>query len=772
MKPFTLPRLAALAMALALAACGSSSPVAGGAGGGSSSSSGGSSSSSSGGSAALDCNGSSATHKNAYFGDMHVHTLYSIDAYFFNGLNGPREAYRFAQGQQEGLPAGETDPYTAGRTIQLDRPLDFTAVTDHSDFLGDWRLACQVDGTLPIGTNPVCNYVGQYLRQNITTIVNGGAPPAFYLLTTAAAPLPATVLPWADEVNIADEENQPCSFTTFPGFEWTSQFHNQMIHRDAYFGGSSRPLDVPHVATAQDITAQTADNSNDDWRLYDWLDQNCDPAQGCLTMSIPHNPNQSSGSMYLPRDPITGLPIGRNSQPLTPADAQLRAKYDRVIEIHQHKGNSECQVGTGIYETRFDPYCSLEPAKNVCRGMAADPPECKQVCNGDPDTEPDFCRLTTTPTYATGICQYEGHNGNSGPDAKCLAPLDMARNILADGLAIDDVLGVNPMHMGLIGSSDTHNGDPGDVHEFNYPGHGGVLDDDPPSQLGDWTCDSGDPSDPSNCSNRKFEDRARGFNPGGLAGVWAQENTRASIWAAFQRGETFGTSGPRILIRTLASWTPPPADICDQLSAGNNPVDTGAMQGTVMGGDLPDLVAGAAPYLVIWAQQDPGGTQPGLPLQELDVVKGWSDGTGPHVQVYPKVASTTAPVQPPSMSDCSAVTAGHPEKLCAVWHDPDFNPQDRAYWYARAFEVPSCRWSTQLCVANHVDCGKLDPANGMFPASSGMSGYEGCCKIEGAPGSFQGRNAFNTITERAWASPVWYSPKVAAAKTNIARKGR
>src|SRR3546814_6893139 len=100
---------------------------------------------------------------------MHVHTLYSVDAYFFNGLNGPREAYRFAKGEPESLPVGETDPYTAGRTIQLDRPLDFAAVTDHSDILGDWRLLCQVDGALPIGINAACNVVGTYLRHNVTT---------------------------------------------------------------------------------------------------------------------------------------------------------------------------------------------------------------------------------------------------------------------------------------------------------------------------------------------------------------------------------------------------------------------------------------------------------------------------------------------------------------------------------------------------------------------------------------------------------------------------
>ena len=141
MKPVS-PRHALAALLLLLGACGRSPvPEEAGAGGTPFT-------------ADVECDGASATRKNAYFGDMHVHTLYSVDAYFFNGLNAPREAYRFAKGEPESLPAGETDPYTAGRTIQLDRPLDFAAVTDHSDFLGDWRLLCQVDGSLPIGINP------------------------------------------------------------------------------------------------------------------------------------------------------------------------------------------------------------------------------------------------------------------------------------------------------------------------------------------------------------------------------------------------------------------------------------------------------------------------------------------------------------------------------------------------------------------------------------------------------------------------------------------
>ncbi|HEY9547321.1 MAG TPA: DUF3604 domain-containing protein [Solimonas sp.] len=713
----------------------------------------------------VTCDGAEATRKNAYFGDMHVHTLYSVDAYFFNGLNGPREAYRFAKGEPESLPVGETDPYTAGRTIQLDRPLDFAAVTDHSDFLGDWRLLCQVDGALPIGINAACNVVGTYLRNNVTTIVNGDQPAAFTLLTAAFAPLPiVTSIPWQDELRIADEENAPCSFSTFPGYEWTSQKHQQMIHRDVYFNGTELPDDVAHVATPEDLIAlatgqQTSSNANDDWRIYDYLEQHCDPAQGCQTMTIPHNSNQSNGAMYLPIDPATGVPQGRDAAPLTQADAQLRAKYDRIIEIHQHKGNSECAVGLGIYEQSFDPSCTLELAKNVCRGLASDPPECKQVCTGDPEHDPDFCYLTTTPTFATGVCEHEGHDGTSGPDPKCVAPLDMARNILADGLALRDTLGVNPMHMGFIGSSDTHNGDPGDVSEHGYPGHGGILDNDPRTQLGYWVCDgkNEDPNDPAHCTNRKFMDRARGFNPGGLAGVWAPENTRQAVWDSFQRGETFATSGPRIRIRTLASWTPPPADICDRLSAGDNPVDTGELAGAVMGGDLPPRPDGAkAPYIVVWAQQDPGGDEPGLPLQKLDLVKGWSDAAGArHVKVFDAVAKTSAAVTQPSQSDCGVQPAGHPERLCTVWRDPQFDVHQNAYYYARAFEIPSCRWSTHMCVKAGVQCAALDPANGVFPAQSGFAGYEGCCRIDGAPGSFKGRNIFATITERAWASPIW-----------------
>jgi hypothetical protein len=154
--------------------------------------------------------------------------------------------------------------------------------------------------------------------------------------------------------------------------------------------------------------------------------------------------------------------------------------------------------------------------------------------------------------------------------------------------------------------------------------------------------------------------------------------------------------------------------------------------------------------------QDAGGNEPGAPLQRLDLVKGWLDAGGqPKVRVFDAIAKTADTVELPSQ-DCSVHASRHPEQLCAVWSDPDFASARDAFYYARAFEVPSCRWSEHLCASKSVDCARLDPANGIFPEASGLQGFEGCCSIQGAPGSFRGARTFNTIEERAWASPIWY----------------
>lgn len=746
--------VATLIATLLLAACSrSSAPSAdGGQNGGNTSS--------------LKCSRSVAGHKQPYYGDLHVHTSYSLDAYMFNAINGPREAYRFAKGQAAGLPGGDSDPYTQAASTRLDRPLDFTAVTDHAEFIGGFFYACQAGqpGVNP-NDNPACKVIGDQIRGNIRAVIDGSAPIQVQVLRQITGLTPSGLVAWQDEQNIADEEYEPCSFTTLKAYEYTSMRASQQIHRNVFFLGDKLPSDVFSSITPDFLL--TNNNANDDWRLFDNLQQTCS-GPDCQVFTIPHNPNLSTGRMFLPRDPTTGIPVGRDGAPMTVSDAKLRATYDRAVEIVQHKGGSEC--GVGLINGRLEgeeTSCDFELVKNICHGTPTDPPGCQQYCKGL-DTDPAFCGLHDAPAYAVDVCQTVGINNTSGPGKNCVAPNDMVRNALVEGLAIKPNLGgVNPYKVNIVAGTDTHNGTPGNVAERTWPGHGGVLDDAPQKRLGAWFCDNTneDPSNPNNCSNRVFLDYFRAYNPGGITGVWAEENTRDQIWHGIHRGETFGTSGPRMRIRTVATWKQPPANICDRLAAGQNPIDTGEIGGARMGGDLPPAAGSGGPWIVAWAMQDPGGSQPGLPLQRLDLIKGTIGDDGqPVVKVIEGVAKSGDVVQQPSRNDCSVNVGHHPEQLCAIWRDPDFKAGHDAFYYARALEIPSCRWDAHMCTSQNVDCGKLDRANGMFPQNSGMRGYEGCCSIQGAPGTFTGRNTFHTISERAWASPIWYSAPGVANK--------
>lgn len=703
--------------------------------------------------------------KNAYFGDLHTHTSYSLDAYFFNAANDPRAAHRFAKGEAGGLPGlGSNDPYTKQRDVSIGRALDFNAVTDHAEFLGGFVNTCGRNAQL----QQFCDQrIGQGIRDDIVNIAAGNTSLQQQMLQSLIAFSPTNISAWNTTKQINDEEYLPCTYTTLHGYEFTSNEKGQMFHRNVIFKGDTSRMPPLVFPAVRPDTALNPQNGNDDWDLFDHLNIVCKSVLGCDVLTIPHNGNLSDGRMWLPMEPGTGIPLGRKIEstdiymPMTAADAQLRRTLDRAVEITQHKGQSECAVGLeGDYLQGEESACDFEINKSVCRGQPDDPATCAQFCKGDPLTDPNFCSHRTVGSNLQDICINPGpdgrsrpkHNPNATSTENCVHPLDYYRNAMAEGMAVRKNLGVNPYKTNIIASSDTHNGISGNVGEKNFVGHGGVLDDDPKEQLGFWACDSGDPANPASCTNRRFLDFARTLNPGGLAGVWAPENKRDDIWDGIHRGETWGTSGPRIRLRSVGGWSLP-ANICDRLAAGENPVDTGEVAGALMGGDLP-LPARGSPKIAVWAQQDPEN----YPLQRIDIVKGYVDSNGkPRVKVFQNVARTGDAVTRPSMSDCSVRVGNHPEQLCTTWTDPEFNATQDAYYYARVLEVPSCRWSAWVCnVDKKVDCSKLDPANGMFPESSGFKGYEGCCVITGQPNSFSGRNTFHTIEERAWASPIWY----------------
>ncbi len=735
-------------------------------------------------------------YKNVYFGDMHTHTSYSLDAYFFNALTTPLMSHQFAKGAAAlPLPAkGSQDVFTRGYEIRIDRPLDFNAVTDHAEFIGGMYYSCNNTPQ----TQQACDQaVGQGVRRDIRAIAAGNTPFHTQQLQAAVTVSPTGELAWQETMQMNDDANEPCTYTTLHGYEYTSNELSQMFHRNVIFNGPRESIPAKVFGAVKPYSALLPENANDEWELFDHLQGACREETGCRVLTIPHNPNMSDGRMFLAADedngmqltePLAGRPLGRKIEltnvfnPMTAADAELRTKYDRAVEMTQHKGQSECAIGLegnyALTDEDFDPDCNFEINKSVCTGAPDQPASCAAICTGDPTRDPAFCENRDEGGNKSKMCASTGpdglSDGNDGDTGNCTHPLDYYRNAMVEGMKIRQALGTNPYKLNITASLDTHNGDSGNAAERNFHGHGGVLDDDPAEQLGFWDCNgpAQDPvsqrlnpatydpasTDETQCPGRTFYDFARHLNPGGLTGAWAAENTRDEIFAAVHRGETFGTSGPRMRVRTVASWDPLPENVCEELASGRDLIDGNVVgNGARMGDNLPAPAPGATqgPHIAVWAAQDPDGH----PLQEIDIIKGFLNAEGqPKWRVFDRVAATRAKVQRPRRKDCAVKTAQHPGTLCAVWQDPDFSADRDAFWYARVLEVPSCRHTTWQCVDKQVDCSVLSRQNGMFRESTGFKGYEGCCAIEGSPGNFSGAPRFHTIEERAWASPIWYEP--------------
>lgn len=785
---------------------------------------------------AWTCEGTADNKKHVYFGDLHTHTSWSLDAYYFNAVTDPRTAHRFArQEAPSNRPAPGTEAIFTGspeHQFWIDEPLDFNAITDHAEFIGGMDTFCGVTAQ----SQQACDEaVGKGVRKDIRAIAAGNTPFHTQMLQAAIANAPSSKKIWLETMQINDEENIPCTYTTLHGYEYTSNELSQMFHRNVIFNGPRAAMPTDVFGAVKPYTAALPENANEEYELFEHLQAQCRPEAGCEVLTIPHSANLSDGRMFLAADekngvnlaaPLNGAPLGRKLElsnvfmPMTAADALLRRRYDRSIEITQHKGQSECAIGLegeyGDYDEGYDPKCNFEIFKSVC-GVDNPPASCQAACaTGDPAQDPPFCFNRNGPdAFGNGsnqvpVCASTGPDGlsmdGSGVTQNCTHPLDYYRNAMAEGLRIRQSLGVNPYRMNISASLDTHNGDSGNAGEDNYIGHTGVLDDDPDELLGFWDCNPEaqnpvaqrtEPRGPDYydttstvdedregaCPGRTFYDFSRPLNPGGLTGAWAHENTRDEIFGAIHRGETFGTSGPRMRVRTVASWEPLPADVCERLAGGEDLIDGEVVNnGARMGGSLAPLQsrdAGTRPHFAVWATQDPNG----IPLQQIDLIKGHmkaeEETRNPKVTVT-TIARSPAEAAAPERSDCRVPLQGralipdddgrlvpadgqladHPGTLCARWTDNDFDAGADAFWYARVLEVPSCRWSTHLCVDRQVDCSALNPENGQFDEATGFAGYEGCCTIEGGPGAFSGRFRFEPIEERAWASPIWYETSI------------
>jgi len=597
--------------------------------------------------------------RQVFFGDTHVHTKYSLDAGTQGTRTSPADAYRFARGAEIGV-----QPWTADgkalRHLRLDRPLDFAVVTDHAELFGEVEI-CQVP-SFEAYSSWQCKIYREAPRL------------AFFLFNTQSSRgkrlgmcgengdlcRDAGLRPWQEIQQAAEDaydRSENCEFTSFVAYEWTGASANLAnLHRNILFKNKQVPaLPLSFVDTPSAPL------------LWDALDRECvNAGTGCEVLVIPHNSNLSDGYMFsLARD---------DGKPISVADAKQRARLERLVEVMQHKGSSECY---------YDPLNSAD----------------------------ELCAFEQLP-YSSFSDKFIG---------KILPFVSKApqpnggfiRDVLRDGLEQEQRLGVNPFKLGFIASSDTHIGAPGAVAEKGFLGHGGAG-----VPVGD-TVPEGLPDDLE-------------FNPGGLAAVWAEENSRSSLFEAMQRRETYGTSGPRISLRFFGGDASLPDDICER----SDYVAQGYDHGVAMGGDLLLDETAEAPVFTVFAKMDAGRT--GTPLQRIQIIKGSVGKEGQRDEVVIDIAGDTDSSAGVDLQSCETQGSGHPQ-LCGRWQDPQFDPTENAYYYARVLENPTCRWSQQICIAAKIDCENPDTIK---------PGYEQCCSAAHRP----------VIQERAWSSPIWYSP--------------
>ena len=584
--------------------------------------------------------------RQAFYGETHVHTSWSFDAYIFgNTVTGPEDALNYAKG----LPI----KHPLGYTIQITTPLDWMGVTDHSEYVGTVRLANEPGSA--ISKLPIAKDLIVHKKEDIQRIYLwlGGSMIDNKPIKELISPEVAGSI-WKENVAIAEKANEPGQFTAFCAYEWTSTPDNMNLHRNIFFKDCTHVPDMPFSS----IDSQHPED------LWDWMDGQ--RKAGNELLAISHNANLSDGSMF----PID---VDSKGRPIDAAWAESRMRNERLTEIKQIKGASE----THPLLSPNDEFANFEILTYLL---------------GDPAGR--FPHI----------------------------PGSYIRQALKDGLAMQGAHGFNPYKPGFVGGSDSH--DTGVAYrQDNFFGAHGVNDGTAEVRM-NYTFVGLD---------------VKRENPAGLTGVWAEENTRESLFNAMQRKETFGTSGVRIQVRFFGGW-----DYNTGLLATSDWVHRAYDGGVPMGGDLPPVAEDEkAPVFVVWAVKDPTSGN----LDRVQIVKGWSKNGQSFEKVYDvawagnrvpdPVTGKVGPIgSTVDISDASYTNTIGNVELATVWRDPDFDASLDAFYYARVLEIPTPRWTT-------IQAKQL----GITPPDMVAA----------------------TVQERAWSSPIWYTPTEALRQT--AEKG-
>ena len=629
--------------------------------------------------------------RNPYYGDLHVHTKYSFDAYVFGVTASPDDAYRYAKGAAVKHPLGYE--------MKLREPLDFYAVTDHGFYMG--MIQAYADTSTDISQNDFAEPFHNLNRLDNLTVESAGERSNIFssvLGATIIKPYPdwhPNLLKayfsrntqgalrsfdydihksaWADVARSANEHNDPGNFTTFIGYEFTTStdIEGGNLHRNVIFESSK--------ASIRPWTRIDSINPEDLWTWQDRLRE-----KGVDTISMPHNSNGSNGQMF-EMESFKG-------NALDVEYAEKRMRNEPLVEITQVKGTSE----THPLLSPDDEWADFE-IMDVRVG-------------------------SRPPTYSKPSGSY-------------------VREAYLNGLTLEFTKQGNPYKFGLIGSTDTHVV-ASSLDESNYWSKVGLLDGDPENR-------GSVPLKEENVA--RLEEYMRAFNQpistvtleqgeyantgftqwgaSGLAAAWAEENTRESLFAAFRRKETFATTGPRISVRFFGGYNLSSIDLNSE-----SLVSEAYSKGVTMGADLlnnDDQI----PEFIVWALRDMNSA----PLQKIQIIKGWIDMNSgrPKEKVFDVACSDGMEPDPitnrcpdngarVNINDCSITSNVGSSELKTVWKDPEFKVDDKAFYYVRVLENPTCRWSTWDAI------------------KSGFKPREGL---------------HETIQERAWSSPIWYIPK-------------
>ncbi|MDH5286849.1 MAG: DUF3604 domain-containing protein [Betaproteobacteria bacterium] len=587
------------------------------------------------------------THPNrVYFGDTHLHTSFSADAGMIGNTLGPEEAYRFAK--------GETVKSSTGVTARLARPLDFMVVADHAENLGLAPLLMAKDPGL------MATEFGRELRKRIDA---GDLPGAWDYWSKAKSagkdPLAGQQqiyrTAWQKLTDAAEKHNEPGRFTAFIGFEWTSAYERNNLHRNVIFRGGKKNADT--------IIPFSAFDSVDPEDLWKWM-ASYEQRTGEQLLAIPHNGNLSNGLMF---DQVTLTA----KKPLDRDYAQRRARWEPLYEVTQMKGTGEAHP-----------------------------------------------LLSPNDEFANFEIWDKGQLGPA-PKTKDMIPREYAREALKRGMAYEAKFGVNPFKFGMIGSSDSHTS-LATTTEDNFFGKVAAVEPSPdPIRFNEVIGGIG--------GKPEIAIYARQTSASGLAAVWARDNTREALWDAMARREVYATSGTRLVVRVFAGYDFSARDLERSDFAAN-----GYAKGVPMGGELKAAPAGKAPNFLVVARRDADGAN----IDRLQVVKGWLDKDGkPQEKVYdvawsgnrkpgkdgklPPVGNTV------NVADASYTNAIGAPYLATHWKDPAFDPKQRAFYYVRVLEIPTPRWTTYDAKFFKVALPKDVPAS---------------------------------IQDRAYTSPIWYTP--------------